>query len=136
MAATCFSITSRDPALVGGLPALSAALLIAGGTAAPSYGAEMLLRLPPFKWIGRWSYSYYLWHWPILVIAVQYWGPANVARNLSLAAFALVLSAATYFLVENPIRHAAFLTRSSTASLAVGALMIAVCFVLALALTS
>jgi peptidoglycan/LPS O-acetylase OafA/YrhL len=136
VAATCFSLTSRDPALVGGLPALSAALLIAGGTAAPSYGAEMLLRLPPFKWIGRWSYSYYLWHWPILVIAVQYWGPASVARNLYLAAFALVLSAATYFLVENPIRHAAFLTRSSTASVAVGALMIAVCFVLAVALAS
>jgi peptidoglycan/LPS O-acetylase OafA/YrhL len=135
VAATLFTLTSSDPGLVAGLPTLSTALIIAGGTAAPRYGAELMLRLAPFKWIGRWSYSYYLWHWPILIVAALYWGHPTVARNLVLAAIGLVVAAITYFLVENPVRHSEFLKQSHAASLACGALLIASCFVLAWVVT-
>jgi peptidoglycan/LPS O-acetylase OafA/YrhL len=134
VAATCFSLTSRDPALVAGLPAVSGALLIAGGTAAPFYGPEMILGLLPFKWIGRWSYSLYLWHWPVLVIAAQYWGAPTVTRNLWLGGFSLLISIASYFFVENPFRHSTFLTRSSVASIATGGILLCICWTVAAAL--
>ena len=51
------------------LPVLGAAAMIAGGTAAPALGVEALLRWAPFQWLGAISYSLYLWHWPVLIIA-------------------------------------------------------------------
>jgi peptidoglycan/LPS O-acetylase OafA/YrhL len=135
VAATAFTLTSPDPGLVAALPTVSAALIIAGGTAAPRYGVESLLRLGPFKWIGRWSYSYYLWHWPLLIVAALYWGHPTVARNLVLAAIGLGVAAITYFLVENPIRHSEFLKRSHVASLVSGALLLVSCFALATVIT-
>jgi peptidoglycan/LPS O-acetylase OafA/YrhL len=111
-------------------------LIIAGGTAAPRRGVEWLLRLAPFKWLGRWSYSYYLWHWPILIFAAQYWGHPTVVRNLALACFALGVSALSYFYVENPIRHSKLLNQSSSASIAAGAVLIVMCFGLASVITA
>jgi peptidoglycan/LPS O-acetylase OafA/YrhL len=98
-------------------------LVIAGGTAVPRWGAESMLRLPPFKWVGLWSYSIYLWHYPILILAAQRWH-TSVSTNLLLMAGAIALSAGTYFAVENPIRHSPFLTRFPLASVAGGASLI------------
>jgi peptidoglycan/LPS O-acetylase OafA/YrhL len=97
------------PGTIAALPVAAAGLIIAGGTAAPVVGAERLLRLSPFKWVGRWSYSLYLWHWPIIFIAVQRWGHSDPAENLLFALVAVALSAATYFGIEHPIRHSALL---------------------------
>ena len=58
------------------------------------------------QWVGARSYSLYLWHWPLLAIAAQYevtglsWG-----QRAGLVAAAVVLSALTYTLVENPVRR-------------------------------
>ena len=54
------------------VPVVGAALVIAGGVGAPRWGTELLLKVRPAQWLGRLSYSLYLWHWPILVIAAQY----------------------------------------------------------------
>jgi peptidoglycan/LPS O-acetylase OafA/YrhL len=131
VAALCFRLTSSDSGLVAFVPTASAALLIAGGTAATRGGAETILRLAPFRWIGRWSYSFYLWHWPILIFAAQHWGRPTVWSNLGWAAVALAAAAATYFCVENPIRHSAFLRHSSAISLTGGAALIGLCLLLA-----
>ena len=48
---------------------LFGALVIAGGAPQPAWGAEALLRHKPFQLLGLISYSLYLWHWPILIIA-------------------------------------------------------------------
>jgi peptidoglycan/LPS O-acetylase OafA/YrhL len=113
------------------LPVVSAGLVIAGGTAEPRFGAERLLRLQPFKWLGRWSFSLYLWHLPLIIIAGLYWGGTihgDLSRNFLLVGIALVLAALTYALVENPIRHSSFLGRSPWISLGLGALLIGGCF--------
>ena len=112
---------SGYPGYLAAMPVGATALIIAGGTAAPKWGAEVLLRLAPFKWLGLWSFSIYLWHYPILTIAAQYWGHATVTTNLLLALGAIALSAGTYFAIENPIRHSSFLTRLPLASVAFGA---------------
>ena len=116
------------PGGVAALPVTAAALVIAGGTAAPRGGAESLLRLAPFKWLGRWSYSLYLWHWPVILIAAQHWGHMDALRKTVLAGIAVLLSAISYFTIENPVRHSEFLRRSPWVAIIMGLVFIAICF--------
>ncbi len=63
----------------------------------------------PLTWIGKLSYSIYLWHYPLLLLTtpgnlqsgVLWWG-----RLLQLALI-IVVSWLSYTFVENPIRHGA-----------------------------
>jgi peptidoglycan/LPS O-acetylase OafA/YrhL len=107
VAAFAFNAQTAYPGSLVALPVVGAAMIIAGGAAIPRWGAESLLRLHPFQWLGRRSYSLYLWHWPVLVIAAERVGRTSLPLrdNLLLIAVALVLSAASYAVVENPIRH-------------------------------
>ena len=83
-----------------------------------------MLKQRSFQALGRWSYSIYLWHYPILILAAQRFGPLTVPENLLLVVVAIFLSAATYRLVEDPIRRTRFLTRSAWLSVGVGLLIV------------
>jgi len=125
LAGFAYSATTTYPGSAVALPVISTALVVAGGTAAPRLGAEWILRLPPFRWLGKLSYSLYLWHWPILIIAAQYAGhPLSVKDNLGWVLLALAFSIVSYFVVENPLRHWKYLSRSGIRSLCLGALLI------------
>lgn len=52
-------------------PCLGAAMILLAGERGRS-GASAVLSLAPIVWIGRISYSLYLWHWPLLVAAKLY----------------------------------------------------------------
>ena len=126
-AAFAFTAATAYPGSAVALPVVSTALVVAGGTVAPTWGAEALLRLYPFRWLGKLSYSLYLWHWPILIIAGQYAAhPLSVKDNLGWVLVALALSIVSYFVVENPIRHWTLLTRSGVRSIYLGAALIGV----------
>jgi peptidoglycan/LPS O-acetylase OafA/YrhL len=87
--------------------------------------------------IGRWSYSWYLWHWPVLVLAAQIAHKTvlgtSVAKNLLLSGFALVLAVGTYFVVEQPVRHSTRLARSPLLTAIGAGLLVASCFALTFA---
>ena len=75
--------------------------------------------------MGKLSYSLYLWHWPILIIATQYAGHTlSVKDNLLWMLLALGLSIGSYFLIENPIRHWTLIARSGGRSVLLGALLV------------
>jgi peptidoglycan/LPS O-acetylase OafA/YrhL len=56
------------------LPVVSNAVLIAAGCANPKTLVGRGLSIRPMQWLGARSYSLYLWHWPVLIIAVEYAG--------------------------------------------------------------
>nr|WP_231982398.1 acyltransferase family protein [Mycobacterium sp. E787] len=104
------------------LPVLGTALVLGAGCSTPSQGAGRVLGWSPMRAVGRLSYSWYLWHWPVLVFA-----PILVGHPLGLAGkfvAAVVVSGGLGWLtlrfIENPLRYAAPLRKSPMKSLAVG----------------
>jgi peptidoglycan/LPS O-acetylase OafA/YrhL len=127
LACTRLGATTPYPGTAALLPVLGAALVIGAGCATPARGCGRMLAVSPMRAIGRVSYSWYLWHWPVLLLAPALLGhPLGLAERLIAAGVSAGLAVLTLRLIENPIRFAAPLRRSATASLAVGALATAV----------
>jgi peptidoglycan/LPS O-acetylase OafA/YrhL len=132
-AAVLFSGNTPFPGYAALLPAVGAALVIAAGLHREGrLGAGRALSVAPLRYVGDRSYAFYLWHWPVLILAAQYVGhdlPTEV--NLLLLVGAFLLSIISYKLVEDPLRKLRWPTRvgalawpASAASVLVVALVI------------
>jgi peptidoglycan/LPS O-acetylase OafA/YrhL len=87
------------PAAWVAVPVVSTAAVIAAG------GAGRLLTNPLSRYVGRLSYSLYLWHWPVILVVAAL-VPHPWPLKYAMAIFAMVgLSIASYHLVEVPIRR-------------------------------
>ena len=86
------------------IPVVGTTLMIAGMTHTPGLPARLLSTRFP-RWIGRISYSLYLWHWPILVLVPIALGVESLAFNLLLVVLATLIAWASTELYESPIRH-------------------------------
>jgi peptidoglycan/LPS O-acetylase OafA/YrhL len=130
LSALTYSSQTAFPGLAILLPVVGTVLVVLTGTIAPGAGAEFALKRRPLQWLGKLSYSLYLWHWPVLVIAAGRAGrDLTVAENLVLCVIALGLSAVTFALIEDPIRSAVPLKRRHPAvSVAIGAALVALAF--------
>jgi peptidoglycan/LPS O-acetylase OafA/YrhL len=134
-ACTQLSATTLYPGVAALLPTLGAVLVIGAGCAAPAQGCGRVLGLSPMRAIGRVSYSWYLWHWPVLVLAPALLGhPLGLPARLAAAMVSGGLAVLTLRFIENPLRFAAPVRRSALASLALGgaATAVAVCVGVAL----
>jgi peptidoglycan/LPS O-acetylase OafA/YrhL len=93
------------PGWVASVPVLGTMLVIYTG----SGGAGLVTRLlsvRPLVGIGLISYSLYLWHWPVIVLArYRAGGQTDIRTTLVLLAIVLALSYLTYRHIETPIRR-------------------------------
>jgi peptidoglycan/LPS O-acetylase OafA/YrhL len=103
--ACLYTSATPFPGAAALMPCLGSALIIhcAGG----AHGTSLIGRLlgtAPTVWLGRISYSLYLWHWPLFAFAAYEWGELPVVGRLALVAASIVLAAVTYRWVEQPAR--------------------------------
>ncbi len=135
LACTRLSSTTPYPGMAALLPTLGAALVIGAGCVTPTQGCGRILGLSPMRAIGRISYSWYLWHWPVLLLAPALLGhPLGLAGRLAAALISGGLAALTLRFIENPLRFATAVRNSPGRSIALGgaATAVAVCVGLAL----
>ena len=120
-ACTRLSGITPYPGIAALLPTLGAALVIGAGTTTPAQGCGRLLGTPPMRAIGEISYSWYLWHWPILIFAPLVVGhPLGLAERLAAAVLSAGLAVLTLRYLENPLRFAPGVRNSPRRSLALG----------------
>ncbi len=111
------TLLDADSALTfrGGI--LAASLLTAVLIAAllgPVSLYRRLMDMPPVAWVGQRSYGIYLWHWPVILVLTELL-PATTydsalswtTRGLALA-LTLVVAAASYEWLEQPVRRLGF----------------------------
>ena len=104
------------------LPTLGAVLVIGAGCATTAAGCGRMLGVRPLRAIGRISYSWYLWHWPFLVLAPPLLGhPLGLSERLMVTLLSAALAALTLRFVENPLRFAPTIRNSAGNSLGLGA---------------
>ena len=109
------------------LPVLGTALVIGAGCATPDLGVGHFLSKPAMRSVGRLSYSWYLWHWPVLLLAPAVFGqPLGLAGRLAMVVVSFGLAILTLHLIENPARFSPTLRLSAERSLAVGGALTAV----------
>lgn len=100
--------SSPYPGVIALLPTLGAVLIVAGGS--------RWLVATPLRFLGKVSYSWYLWHWPFLVILpAMAFGELTPLQRLALVLASLLVAWGSCVLVEQPLRH----RRSSTPRVAV-----------------
>ncbi|MET7424328.1 acyltransferase family protein [Dactylosporangium sp. NPDC005555] len=88
------------------LTAVAAAAVLAELAAAPGTPVARLLGAAPLVWVGRISYGGYLWHWPLFAVLDAARTGLSGPRLLALrVAATLAVAAASFYLVEQPLRR-------------------------------
>jgi peptidoglycan/LPS O-acetylase OafA/YrhL len=129
-ASFAFTGETDFPGTAALVPTLGAAALILAGTALAVtargvtggwFGAGTILALRPVRYVGRISYSWYLWHWPAIVFAAAIWGPRlSVAAGLAAVAASWIPTQLTHMLIEDPVRRAPMLARLPNRAIGLG----------------
>jgi peptidoglycan/LPS O-acetylase OafA/YrhL len=106
-----YSNDTPFPGMAAMLPTAGSALAIYSGIDGGTLGGR-ILSLRPMVFIGRISYSLYLWHWPLIVL-VRYYAirPLSSSDLALLLLGCLTLSALSWKYIETPFRSKGFLKR-------------------------
>lgn len=128
-----FDATTPFPGYMALIPVLGTAAVLVSSRSKHWWDIGSVLSGPPQRFIGDISYSLYLWHWPLIIIApfVPGWGLGTVNRiALFLACF--LLAWLTKKFIEDPTRQWRYFTERKpryTAGLAVGLMLVSTLFV-------
>ena len=98
--------TSAYPGANALLPVAGTALLIWAGAGAHGASSPVTraISIRPMQWTGRMSYSWYLWHWPFIVLVVLELGNDSTIVRTGAAAASLVAAYLALHYVEDPLR--------------------------------
>jgi peptidoglycan/LPS O-acetylase OafA/YrhL len=102
------------------LYAIAAAVVLASLVQTDPGPLGSLLSLKPLRAIGAISYGMYLWHWPVyIVFDVQRTGLDGIPLYVFRLAIVVLFAAASYWLVEKPVRERRMLRKPKMAFVAV-----------------
>jgi peptidoglycan/LPS O-acetylase OafA/YrhL len=94
------------PGLAALLPTVGCALAMLPGMVSQANLPARLLGWGPARFMGRISYSLYLWHWPLLVLPLAAaGGTLHLAVRVGLMVAAIPIAYASQHWLEDPIRH-------------------------------
>ncbi len=97
------------PGLAALLPTVGCALAMLPGMVSQASMPARLLGWGPARFMGRISYSLYLWHWPLLVLPLAVaGGTLPLAVRVGLMIAAIPIAYASQHWLEDPIRHGRF----------------------------
>jgi peptidoglycan/LPS O-acetylase OafA/YrhL len=124
-AAVWLTPTSGFPGALAVIPVAGTVMvLIAGKFAASQTGLFALLGSRVFQTLGGLSYSWYLWHWPVLVFGrILLPARQGMLTSILLLLASLLIAWGTHSLIENPIRFSRSLVVKPTYSLLFGVAM-------------
>jgi len=92
-----------------------------------------LFSLPPLRFVGKISYSMYLWHWPLIVLlhiqAFRMESGVTVTNQLAVLAAVFVISTLSWKYVEEPFRRKRT-WKQCLASLSLPASIVAACILI------
>lgn len=105
-----FDAHTSFPGWYAVLPVIGCVWLLRAGEHGAKNRLTTALSWRPLRELGRLSYSFYLWHWPVLVFAhglhtMHSDDKLSLTARLLLLLVALLLAELSYRLVENPIRR-------------------------------
>ncbi len=106
------------------IPVLATVVIVGSSTVRQQVGPAKLLGLPPLVWIGKRSYGIYLWHWPMLVLIGEQWGPLSSVQRIVVLLASIGIAALSFRFLENPVRHSEWLSRMPARSLAMGGCLV------------
>ncbi len=92
------------PGFAAALPCIASAAVIYAGLG--TNWVKTLLSNRAVVFVGKISYSLYLWHWPLLAFAHYLLGKEVAPQVLVIVVILILLfSLASYYLIEQPLRH-------------------------------
>jgi peptidoglycan/LPS O-acetylase OafA/YrhL len=96
------SRSTQFPGVAALAPVLGTLLLIE----TPGSFVNEALSTRPIVFIGRLSYSWYLWHWPMLSFArIATDQPLTLRSSIAIAAASFLMALGSFYFVEEPFRH-------------------------------
>lgn len=129
--AFCFAVEARFPFPWALVPVMGTVCLIAGVLAPQGAQTRVgrLLAGPTLVWLGRRSYSLYLWHWPVFVLFRWTVGLTSAADWVAALVLTFLLAAFSYRHVERAfLEGKSGSTQASWKIVAGGAMAICACF--------
>jgi peptidoglycan/LPS O-acetylase OafA/YrhL len=116
------------PGFAALLPTVGCALAMLPGMGTQASLPARLLGWGPARFMGRISYSLYLWHWPLLVLPLAVaGGTLPLVARMGLMVVAVPIAYASQHWLEDPIRHGRFVGLVPSRNLAMaGAVSLAV----------
>lgn len=106
LAGVLFSADIPYPGGYALVPTLGAVGVVAAGCAVVQpVGVSRLLSWRPLQWIGGISYSWYLWHWPILLLGRAVTGSDAPLYRVAWVLLSLLLAWLSCRFIESPIRN-------------------------------
>ncbi|HJQ42434.1 MAG TPA: acyltransferase family protein [Jatrophihabitantaceae bacterium] len=85
-------------------PVLATAVVLGAGVGGVAWTALPMTN-PASRYVGRVSYSLYLWHWPVLILLPELMSKDGVAFDVAAAATMAALTIVSFHYIEEPMRR-------------------------------